>query len=74
MGRSVDRERAEGALASLRRRLHDHPDVIGTGIGADRGAFVLSVFTRRRIADLPAAVDGVPVHQDIREAPRPWHA
>ncbi|MDX6690505.1 MAG: hypothetical protein QOG15_1962 [Solirubrobacteraceae bacterium] len=74
MGRSVDRERAEGALASLRGQLHDHPDIIGTGLGADHGVFVLSVLTRRRIAELPTVVDGVPVHQDVREAPRPWHA
>jgi len=72
MERSVDRERAERALALLRRRLRDHPDVIGTGLAADGGMLVLSVLTRRYIAELPTTIGAVPVHQDAREAPRPW--
>jgi hypothetical protein len=72
MERSVDRERAERALALLRRRLRDHPDVIGTGLAADGGVVVLSVLTRRYIPQLPTTIAAVPVRQHVREVPRPW--
>lgn len=72
MAAASSRGRAQEALRLVRELIEQDQRVFGSGLTKTDDEYSVKVMTRRSIDDLPTAVLGIPVVQEVGEPPQAW--